>query len=230
MSALWAGEDARESSDTRPERPVVIEGGRSGRLARAPFLLALMGLLGLGMAGLLALNTNLQGQAFEARSLHQQANRLAYQEAALQKQVEDLRAVDNVAARASQLGMRPNPHPAFVRVTDGELIGKTKPRPVTGNEVPSLIVKTPEQIAAEKKAAEAKKKAAEARRQAAEAEREAEERAEQQREAQNRARDAEQDREGDQRGGSNGTSNDSNDNSNDNDPNPARGSDDNGRG
>jgi hypothetical protein len=172
----------------------VIEGGRSGRLARVPFLLALMFLLGLGMAGLLALNTGLQGQAFEARALHQQANRLTYQEAALQKQVEDLRAIDNLAARASQLGMRPNPHPGFVRVTDGKQIGKVDRQPVSGNEVPSLIVKTPEQIAAEKKAAEARKKAAEARRQAAAAQREAEERADQQRAAQARARQAEQDR------------------------------------
>jgi hypothetical protein len=182
MSALWADttnpEDDRRSPG-RPEqdrvagpgRPFLIEGGRNGRLARAPFLLALMLILGLGMAGLLALNTTLQGQAFEARTLSQQANRLTYQEAALQRQVEELRAADNLAARASQLGMRANPDPAFVRLSDGKRMGQTKPNPVNGNELPGLVVKTPEQIAAEKRAAEAKKKAAEAKRQAAEARR-----------------------------------------------------------
>lgn len=172
MSALWA--DPTETGQRRRrERPVVLEGGRSERLARTPFLLALMLILGLGMAGLLALNTTLQGQAFEASRLNSQANRLTYQEESLQKQVNDLRSTSNLAARASQLGMRPNPHPAFVRLSDGKKVGKGKVRAVGGNELPELTVRTPEQIAAEKEAAEAKKNAAEARRQAAAANAEA---------------------------------------------------------
>ena len=168
MSALWA--DQTETDDRRrQERPVVLEGGRSERLARAPFLLALMLILGLGMAGLLALNTALQGQAFEASRLNQQANRLTYQQAALEKQVNDLRSTQNLAARASQLGMRPNPDPGFVRLSDGKRLGAAKARSVGGNELPQLTVKTPEQIAAAKKAAQAKKDAAEARRQSREA-------------------------------------------------------------
>jgi hypothetical protein len=151
---------------------VLIQGGAArGRLGRVPFVLVLMAVFGLGMAGLLALNTNLQGQAFQARSLHDKANQLTYQQAALERQVDDLRSVDKLAARAFALGMRPDPHPGFVRLPDGTVSGE--PTPVTGNEVPGLV-KTPEQIKAQREARQAKKKAAEAKRQADEARREAE--------------------------------------------------------
>ncbi|HEY9293662.1 MAG TPA: hypothetical protein VIP98_20485 [Microlunatus sp.] len=179
MSALWADTSRRTSDsstndravDTGPVRPSVIEGGAGhGRLGRVPFVLVLIGLFGLGMAGLLALNTTLQGQAFEAQALHQQANRLTYQQAALERQVDDLRSSDKLAARAFGLGMRPDPEPAFVKLPNGKLIGKSKT--VVGNEVPGLV-KTPEKIAAEREAADAKKKAEEARKQAEQARREA---------------------------------------------------------
>lgn len=177
MSALWAdirpdrAED-RSATPSATRRPVLIQGGAvRGRLGRVPFVLVLMALFGLGMAGLLALNTTLQGQAFAARSLHNRATQLTYQQAALERQVDDLHSVDKLAARAFGMGMRPDPEPAFLRLPDGRVIGK--PTPVAGNEVPGLV-NTPEQIKAKREASAAKKKAAEARRQAAAARREAE--------------------------------------------------------
>lgn len=125
------------------------------RLARVPFLLVLMAIFGVGMAGLLMLNTKLQNQAFEARALNQQATELAYTEASLERQVEMLRAPQELARRASALGLRPNPYPAFLILPKGKIVGKAKP--VTGHEVPSLIIKTPEQLAADR--AEAKQRA-----------------------------------------------------------------------
>lgn len=173
MSALWADPTTdfpadRRSTD-RPGRPRVIEGGAgTARLGRVPFVLALIMILGVGMAGLLALNTSLQGQAFQARSLHQKENQLTYQEAALHTKVAELRSADNLAARAFKLGMRPDPNPGFIQLPDGKMIGKAQT--VTGDELP-MIIKTPEQIKAERKAAEAKKQAQQAKRQAAEARR-----------------------------------------------------------
>lgn len=173
MSALWADTSTdfqgdRRSAD-RPARPRVIQGGAgTARLGRVPFVLALIVILGVGMAGLLALNTSLQGQAFQARSLHQKANQLTYQEAALHTQVAELRSADNLAARAFKLGMRPDPNPGFIQLPDGKMIGKA--RPVTGHEVP-MIIKTPEQIKAEHKAKQAKKQAERAKQQAAAARR-----------------------------------------------------------
>ncbi|GAA2101024.1 hypothetical protein GCM10009841_16400 [Microlunatus panaciterrae] len=169
MSALWAPITGLRESLSEPAiqprlRPVPT---LAPRMARTPFVLVLIGLFGIGMAGLLMLNTSLQNQAFEARALNRQATELAYTEATLSRQVADLRAPQELALKASQMGMRPNPEPAFLVLPEGKLVGK--PKRVDGNEVPSLIVKTPEQLAAEAAAAEAKRKAkaAEAKREAA---------------------------------------------------------------
>lgn len=160
MSALWAPAPERDDETTAPR-------SRSGlrsvpppapRLARFPFLLVMMGIFGVGMAGLLMLNTTLQNQAFEARTLNRQATELAYAQSDLENQLTVLAAPQELARRASLMGMRPNPYPALLVVPGGKVLGKAEP--VTGHEVPSLIVKTDAQLAAEKAAAQAKEKAA----------------------------------------------------------------------
>lgn len=177
MSALLADSatsfPAGDQRTGRPARPRLIQGGAaSSRLGRVPFVLALILILGVGMAGLLALNTSLQGQALEARSLHDKANELTYQEASLNTQVSELRSSDSLAARAFSLGMRPDPNLGFIELPSGKVVGKAKVE--TGNETP-MFIKTPEQINAERKAKQAKKHAEEAKREAAAARREADE-------------------------------------------------------
>jgi hypothetical protein len=141
-------------------------------LARFPFLLVLIGIFGIGMAGLLMLNTTLQSQAFQSRTLNRQATELAYAQADLENQLDALVAPQELARRASALGMRPNPYPAFLVLPSGKVVGE--PTPVSGHEIPALIVKTPAQLAAEEAAkrarAEAKAAARAARKEAAAAE------------------------------------------------------------
>ena len=90
MSALWApltgGRD--ETKATRRSLHPVAE--PAPRLARFPFLLVLIGIFGLGMAGLLMLNTTLQSQAFESRTLNRQAGELAYAQADLENQLDEV--------------------------------------------------------------------------------------------------------------------------------------------
>lgn len=157
MSALWDGLVTRPSTAGRaPLRPVAPP---ARRMARFPFLLVLIGIFGLGMAGLLMLNTTLQNQAFQARALHRQATELAYVQADLERQLDASGAPAELALRASKLGMRPNPHPAFLVLPEGRVVGE--PKPVTGREQEVFVVKTPEQLAAEAaKAARAKAGAA----------------------------------------------------------------------
>jgi hypothetical protein len=156
-------------------------------LARFPFLLVFIGIFGIGMAGLLMLNTTLQSQAFESRTLNRRATELAYSQADLENQLDALAAPQELARRASELGMRPNPFPAFLVLPSGKVVGK--PIPVSGHELPALIVKTPDQLAAEQAAkrarAEAKAAARAARKEAAaaEAERKVAQRAEAKRNA-----------------------------------------------
>jgi hypothetical protein len=159
VSALWAplGSSAAD---------VEAAGGRwlrvvprvPTRLARLPFVLVLIGFFGLGMAGLLMLNTTLQNQAFQLRTLNRQATALAYDQAALEAQIDQLSAPAELARQASALGMRPNPRPAFLVLPSGKVVGE--PKKVSGDEAPDLIVRTPAELAALQAAAEAKKRAA----------------------------------------------------------------------
>jgi len=164
MTALWAPAGGwpavSESPARRPARIRAVD-AQASRLARFPFLLVLIGVFGLGMAGLLMLNTTLQNQAFQARTLNRQASQLAYVQADLESHLDARAAPAELARSASALGMRPNPHPAFLVLPKGKVIGN--PRPVTGSEMPTLVVKTPLELAAERAERKAKREAAAAK-------------------------------------------------------------------
>jgi hypothetical protein len=162
MSALWAGWAPVVPTRRAQLRPVAAP---TQRLARFPFLLVLIGIFGLGMAGLLMLNTTLQNQAFQARSLNRQATELAYVQADLENRLDKHAAPGELARLASAVGMRPNPHPAFLVLPEGKVIGE--PTPVSGREMPGLVIKTPAELAAERAKKAAKAKAAAAAKKAA---------------------------------------------------------------
>src|SRR4030095_4254158 len=143
MSALWAPLGARGDEVRTTGRPLRVVAQPAARLVRVPFLLVLLLIFGIGMAGLLMLNTTLQSQAFQSRTLDRQGTELAYAQADLENQLDALAAPQELARRASALGMRPNPFPAFLVLPSGKVVGK--PRPVSGHEVPALIVETPAQ-------------------------------------------------------------------------------------
>ena len=204
MSALWAPLAAKSGDIERTGRQLRAVAQPAARLARFPFLLVLIGIFGIGMVGLLMLNTTLQSQAFESRTLNREATELAYSQADLENQLDALAAPQELARRASELGMRPNPFPAFLVLPSGKVMGK--PIPVSGQEVPALIVKTPAQLTAEQAAkrarAEAKAAARAAKKKAAtaEAERKAAQRAEVKREQATEASGAETQKRTERRG------------------------------
>jgi hypothetical protein len=178
MSALWAPLQA--PLDDRPAgggaadqkaRGLRAVPGLPERMARIPFITVLIAIFGVGMVGLLVVNTSLQNQAFESRALNRQAAQLVYAEAELQSQLNQVRTPQQIATKASALGMRANPYPAFLVVPSGKVIGER--HRIAGDEMKGLIVKTPAQLAAEKTAREAKaraKAAAEAAKKRAKAE------------------------------------------------------------
>jgi hypothetical protein len=174
VSALLAPAPSGKESAPAPEvrRPTLRAVPRAKpRLARVPFILVLIAIFGVGMTGLLMLNTTLQNQAFQASTLNRQATELTYTQADLESQLDKMAAPQVLAQRATALGLRANPHPAFLVLPKGKVVGK--PQAVSGNEVPTLIVKTPAELAAERVAADVRKKqralerAAEARAKAA---------------------------------------------------------------
>ncbi len=157
MSALWAPLTGGRDEVVAPDRRTRLRAvpAPTARLARVPFLLVLIGIFGVGMVGLLMLNTTLQSQTFQARTLTRQSTELAYTEAALAEQLDSLAAPQELARRASLLGMRPNPYPALLVMPEGKVVGT--PTAVRGTELPSLVVKTEAQVEAEQAAAEARR-------------------------------------------------------------------------
>lgn len=104
------------------------------RMSTRLFLMGLLLVTALGMGGLVVMNTTIQSQAAQLDELQQRATDLSYQQDLLSSQVHTLRSTVSLQQRAHDLGMRPNPHPAFITLADGKIVGK--PTRVTGNEMP----------------------------------------------------------------------------------------------
>jgi cell division protein FtsL len=153
-----AGEQA-----ARPALRPLATSGR--RMARLPFLIVLIAAFGVGMVGLLLLNTTLQNQEFEARRLSSQASQLTYVQDDLESQLQTVSSPGSLAQKAYAQGMRPNVHAAFLVLPDGTVKGDAK---ITkGTEMRHLEPGAGEQLTAARAAAEAAAKAAKAAKAAA---------------------------------------------------------------
>ncbi|MGJ6981048.1 hypothetical protein ACSDQ9_11065 [Aestuariimicrobium soli] len=173
------------TSWTQPDRVVGAPQGRGkdqrhlrpvesapATAARVPFVAVLGAVLVAGLLGLLVLNTAIQSQAKQLNSLQNEATALGYQQGELTTQVQQLRSASTLEQKAYALGLRPNPHPAFITLANGTIVGT--PTPVTGKELPDQKwsswqqQQTSQEAARAQVAAEAKRKADEARRKAEE--------------------------------------------------------------
>lgn len=153
MSALPAPGIAQPAEPKPAEArrtPLRAVPNRAHQIAQLPFVLIIAALLGGGMTGVLVLSTTIQTQSSELIALQATEASLRYDEAALVAQVQDLRSTAKLAERAWDLGMRPNPNPAFILLPDGQVVGA--PEPVTGNEITGM---TPPQAAAASAAVQA---------------------------------------------------------------------------
>ncbi|NLA29507.1 MAG: hypothetical protein GX875_07635 [Propionibacterium sp.] len=138
MSALQA--PINPGSDARPTVLRAVP-KQPRQLAQLPFIFFIVALLGGGLTGVLVLSTTIQTQSSEVAALQTQEAQLRYQEAALVAQAQDLRSSQNLAEQAWALGMRPNPHPAFIKMPDGEIFGV--PTEVQGSELPGMVPAAP---------------------------------------------------------------------------------------
>jgi hypothetical protein len=69
----------------------------------------------------------LQAQSFEAARLDRQATALETRQQAIAREVERLQSPANVADRAIAIGMVPPANPAFLRLSDGKIVGEPVP-------------------------------------------------------------------------------------------------------
>lgn len=101
---------------------------RSRRHApRVPFVTLVTLLLVGGVAGLLTFNTSMQSKAIETTAMEARAAQLDAQEQSLQMQLAALRDPQRVAVEAQALGMVPPTSPAFIRLSDGKVLGDPQP-------------------------------------------------------------------------------------------------------
>jgi hypothetical protein len=122
-----------------PARPVAPAAGRApGRkplrlvpplrtgAPRAPFVVLLGTLLTGGLAGLLFLHTALAEDSFRLHDLKVRSAVLTDREQALEQEVALAASPRRLAARAEALGMVRSENPAFIRLSDGKVLGKPK--------------------------------------------------------------------------------------------------------
>jgi hypothetical protein len=110
---------------------------RRSSAAKAPFIAVVVLILGAGLLGLLLLNTVLAQDAFTLHALQVQGRVLADQEQSLQREVERLQSPQSLAARATAQGMVPGGTRAFLRLSDGKVLGVAVP----GEAAPPPVVR-----------------------------------------------------------------------------------------
>ena len=91
--------------------------------ARTPFAVLVLTMLVAGVVGLLMFNTHMQQASFKATALQQQVSALTAEEQSLNMELDALRDPQRLAVSAKELGMVPPSQPAFVRLSDGRVLG-----------------------------------------------------------------------------------------------------------
>lgn len=110
---------------------------------RAPFAVAVVGLLVSGLIGLLVLNTVLAKDAFARYALQVEGRTLADTEQALTREVEALRSPATLAAKATALGMVQAGPPAFLQLPDGAVLGVPAPAQAPVEPAPPALEPVP---------------------------------------------------------------------------------------
>ena len=120
-------------------------------MPRTGFVALVVTVLALGVVGLLMFNTFMQQTSFTATKLDKEAARLAAVQQGLELDLANLRDPQQVALAARRLGMVQPPAPAFLRLTDGKVLGT--PMPATGGDfmrVTPLPLDRPQQLIPER--------------------------------------------------------------------------------
>lgn len=118
---------ARPARPPRPTlrvvRPPAVERGRT------VFAVACLLMLMAGLLSLLLINTALAQGSFTLHDLQARSDVLSDREQALRQDIDVQAAPERLAARARALGMVPSQSPAFLRLSDGRLLGVAAPAP-----------------------------------------------------------------------------------------------------
>jgi hypothetical protein len=115
--------------------------------ARTPFAVLVLTMLAAGVVGLLMFNTNMQQASFKATALQDRVNVLTAKEQSLELELDQLRDPQRLAVAAKALGMVAPSQPAFVRLSDGRVLGTPTPAsPADAVRINALPSQTPPAI------------------------------------------------------------------------------------
>ena len=134
MSALAAEVEQSTRESSRPRLRLVPP--VKARVSTFGFLLILAILVVLGMALVMVVTTQVGAQSRDLANLRKEATQLSYEAAARRTELQGVSSSGSLALRAAELGMVPNPFPAFVDLSTGTILGQ--PRSVKGDEAPYL--------------------------------------------------------------------------------------------
>lgn len=115
---------------SRPERTAPrlrVVTGAPLRRGDAAFGVVCAILLAAGLMALLVLNTALAQGSFTVQKLQATSDQLADAQAALNQSLDASKAPSNLATKAIGMGMVPAKSAAFLRLSDGKVIGVAKP-------------------------------------------------------------------------------------------------------
>jgi hypothetical protein len=84
-------------------------------------------LLAIGLVGLLILNTALSQGSFTLHDLRATSDQLSDSQDALTQSLDVSRSPANLAARATRMGLVPGESAAFLRLSDGKVVGVARP-------------------------------------------------------------------------------------------------------
>jgi len=115
------------------------------RTSPVPFVMLVSFVLLAGVIGLLMFNTSMQQAAFAATSMEQQASTLTAREQSLRMELDVLRDPQRVAREAQGMGMVIPATPAFLRLSDGKVLGT--PTPATREDPLRLLPRAPKKPA-----------------------------------------------------------------------------------
>ena len=107
-------------------------------------LVVCAGLLLAGLLGVLLLNMNLAEGSFRVHELQRTAGELAEAESALEQDITAISSPASLAAAASRMGMVPASSPAFLRLSDGAVLGVAEP--ASGETAFSVVVTPPRPV------------------------------------------------------------------------------------
>lgn len=93
--------------------------------ARAPFVLLCVGILSSALLGALLLNTSMAQTSFDIHDRQVELARLTEQQQDLAQDLAVAASPGSLAVRAREAGMVPASPPAFVRLSDGAIIGES---------------------------------------------------------------------------------------------------------